>query len=305
MVFTKNMSNNKLKIIITDSGFGGLSVHAKLDRTLKKLKNIGDIELVFFNSYAGIGYGYNELNDIEEKLKVFNSALTGITKLKPDIILIACNTLSILYPKTIYSKESKIPVLGIVNSGVEQVLESVNISDNYFIIIFGTETTINSKIYQNMIVEQGFSNEKIIAQVCKNLESEIQINPSSEKVKDLITKYVNKVAERIQDKRFEKIVLVLACTHYGFSEKIFKEKLKNKFNQDIIILNPNEKIVNKTLNFITSEKRIGTKITNKVYSKNEYSEEQIRSLADLIEKDSPSLREALLKINYSANLFSV
>lgn len=299
------MSNNKLKIIITDSGFGGLSVHAKLDRTLKKLKNIGDIELVFFNSYAGIGYGYNELNDIEEKLKVFNSALTGITKLRPDIILIACNTLSILYPKTIYSKESKIPVLGIVNSGVEQVLESVNISDNYFIIIFGTETTINSKIYQNMIVEQGFSNEKIIAQGCKNLESEIQINPSGEKVKELITKYVNKVAERIQDKRFEKIVLVLACTHYGFSEKIFKEKLKNKFNQDIIILNPNEKIVNKTLNFITSEKRIGTKITNKVYSKNEYSEEQIRSLADLIEKDSPSLREALLKINYSANLFSV
>ena len=299
------MSNNKLKIIITDSGFGGLSVHAKLDRTLKKLKNIGDIELVFFNSYAGIGYGYNELNDIEEKLKVFNSALTGITKLKPDIILIACNTLSILYPKTIYSKESKIPVLGIVNSGVEQVLESVNISDNYFIIIFGTETTINSKIYQNMIVEQGFSNEKIIAQGCKNLESEIQINPSGEKVKELITKYVNKVAERIQDKRFEKIVLVLACTHYGFSEKIFKEKLKNKFNQDIIILNPNEKIVNKTLNFITSEKRIGTKITNKVYSKNEYSEEQIRNLADLIEKDSPSLREALLKINYSANLFSV
>lgn len=299
------MSNNKLKIIITDSGFGGLSVHAKLDRTLKKLKNIGDIELVFFNSYAGIGYGYNELNDIEEKLKVFNSALTGITKLKPDIILIACNTLSILYPKTIYSKESKIPVLGIVNSGVEQVLESVNISDNYFIIIFGTETTINSKIYQNMIVEQGFSNEKIIAQGCKNLESEIQINPSGEKVKELITKYVNKVAERIQDKRFEKIVLVLACTHYGFSEKIFKEKLKNKFNQDIIILNPNEKIVNKTLNFITSEKRIGTKITNKVYSKNEYSEEQIRSLADLIEKDSPSLREALLKINYSANLFGV
>ena len=299
------MSNNKLKIIITDSGFGGLSVHAKLDRTLKKLKNIGDIELVFFNSYAGIGYGYNELNDIEEKLKVFNSALTGITKLRPDIILIACNTLSILYPKTIYSKESKIPVLGIVNSGVEQVLESVNISDNYFIIIFGTETTINSKIYQNMILEQGFSNEKIIAQGCKNLESEIQINPSGEKVKELITKYVNKVAERIQDKRFEKIVLVLACTHYGFSEKIFKEKLKNKFNQDIIILNPNEKIVNKTLNFITSEKRIGTKITNKVYSKNEYSEEQIRSLADLIEKDSPSLREALLKINYSANLFSV
>ncbi len=299
------MSNNKLKIIITDSGFGGLSVHAKLDRTLKKLKNIGDIELVFFNSYAGIGYGYNELNDIEEKLKVFNSALTGITKLKPDIILIACNTLSILYPKTIYSKESKIPVLGIVNSGVEQVLESVNISDNYLIIIFGTETTINSKIYQNMILEQGFSNEKIIAQGCKNLESEIQINPSGEKVKELITKYVNKVAERIQDKRFEKIVLVLACTHYGFSEKIFKEKLKNKFNQDIIILNPNEKIVNKTLNFITSEKRIGTKITNKVYSKNEYSEEQIRSLADLIEKDSPSLREALLKINYSANLFSV
>jgi len=299
------MSNNKLKIIITDSGFGGLSVHAKLDRTLKKLKNIGDIELVFFNSYAGIGYGYNELNDIEEKLKVFNSALTGITKLKPDIILIACNTLSILYPKTIYSKESKIPVLGIVNSGVEQVLESVNISDNYFIIIFGTETTINSKIYQNMIVEQGFSNEKIIAQGCKNLESEIQINPSGEKVKELITKYVNKVAERIQDKRFEKIVLVLACTHYGFSEKIFKEKLRNKFNQDIIILNPNKKIVNKTLNFITSEKRIGTKITNKVYSKNEYSEEQIRSLADLIEKDSPSLREALLKINYSANLFGV
>ena len=112
--------------------------------------------------------------------------------------------------------------------GVNQILRSIKNSVNSTIILLGTETTINSQVYQNQLIQNGINANKIIAQGCKYLEDEIQIDSKSEKVKLLIEKYLTIALNSIQLEKEEEIILVLGCTHYGYSEKYFRNVMKNK-----------------------------------------------------------------------------
>lgn len=192
MKFDKEiLEKDHLKIIITDSGLGGLSVQALLDRELRKQKIDSFIELIFYNSVAHHDYGYNTMKKHNEKVRVFNSALNGMLKLNPDIILIACNTLSVLYHYTQASKKINSPVLGLIDLVVELILENIPQDSEYSIILFGTETTITSNQHKLKLESYGINEIKIVTQACRDLESEIQINPMSDGVKLLIEKYVD------------------------------------------------------------------------------------------------------------------
>ncbi len=295
---------DNIKVIITDSGLGGLSVHALLDKHLRSLNNIPNVELIFFNSLASHDLGYNTMKSTERKLNVFNNAVRAMLKLKPDIILIACNTLSALYPLTEISKEIKIPVISIIDLGIEMILENVTDTTGNQVIIFGTETTIKSGIYKKKLMEHNFSENQIISQACKNLESEIQINPKSKKVHSLIDRYVDEASHAITGDN-NNVVAVLACTHYGYSKNIFEEKLSAKFGKGISLLNPNEKM-GKIINFKNSGNNTNRKrITNKVISRVDVSLDEMQNLNLLLSKDSPYVAKALTNYVWDKNLFVV
>jgi len=114
---------------------------------------------------------------------------------------------------------------------------------------------------------------------------------------------VDEVAYNILDCNQERIYVLLACTHYGYSKEIFYEVCKKKFNREIVILNPNEKMVERSMKMITDYKRSGKSITNKVFSKIKYSAEQINRLVTLIDKDSSDLSKSLSNYSYDKNLF--
>ncbi len=296
-------NKDHLRIIVTDSGLGGLSVQAKLDKELRIRKIAHKVELIYFNSFAGDGFGYNEVSDFKEKIKIFDSALLSIAKLKPDIILIACNTLSAIYPFTKAGIENKIPSIGIIDIGVDQILQSINNSANSTILLLGTETTINSSLYQNQLISKGINANKIIPQGCKYLEDEIQIDPQSEKLKLPIEQYLTKAFNNIYLEKTEEIILVLACTHYGYSKDIFRSVIKKKFKNKLKIINPNDGMVEAVANL----KSINTdeiNITNKVVSRVKLKENQIEILGKLLYKDSKELTRALEKYEYDQNLFS-
>ena len=167
-----------MRIVITDSGLGGLSVVAELERQLNKNPIYKEAELIFFNSLYSSEYGYNSITDFSEKVKVFNNALNSIeTKYNPDLILIACNTLSVVFPHTDFAQNSKIEVKGILDSGVALFSDSIKNNEDK-IILFGTPTTIISDVYKNKLVELGVKESQIVNQACPDLETEIQNNPS-------------------------------------------------------------------------------------------------------------------------------
>ena len=107
------MNNTPFKIIVTDSGLGGLSVASKIEKELREKNIPGKFEVIFYNSLPYSKFGYNLIKDVEDRVKLFDSALNGMVEhFSPNLIVLACNTLSVLFPKTKFSPEKEIPVCG-------------------------------------------------------------------------------------------------------------------------------------------------------------------------------------------------
>jgi len=293
---------NQARIIITDSGLGGVSVQALLDKELRKSKLYLDFEIIFFNALADHDCGYNTMSKKSEKLSVLENAISGMLKLDPDIIFIACNTLSVLYPFTKISSKLSIPVISIVDIGVDMVLQNTKDSDTSGIIIMGTETTITSRIHEKSLMEKGIETNRIITQKCKSLESYIQSDPYSTIVNRLIEKYVDEAANKMRA-NFDHLFVILACTHYGYSISIFKEKLKNKFGDSVTMLNPNEQMAKHFSPETSTQKSIHYSVKHKVLSKVQISALEIAHLFPLLTHDSVAVAESLKNYTYKPNLF--
>jgi len=147
---------NMKRIIIIDAGLGGLSVHAILDKVLREKGIQIEIELIFFNVMPKSGKLYNQM-DNDERITVFEKMLAQTIQFEPDIVLIACNTLSILYPCTQISNQIKIPVIRIIDLGVKMILDYVkdNEDKDSTILILGTPITIASKAHAEKLVREG------------------------------------------------------------------------------------------------------------------------------------------------------
>ena len=291
-----------MRIVITDSGLGGLSVVAELEKRLCENPIYEHAELIFFNSLYSSDYGYNSMRNLSEKAKVFNDALNSIERrYNPDIILIACNTLSIVYPYTLHAKNSKTEVKGIVESGVS-LFENKLKSGTDKIIIFGTPTTINSNVYKDSLTKNGIDETQIINQACLELETVIQNNPSSEETHRGIADFVGQASKLISSDS-NKVYAGFCCTHYGYSEQTFRDELAKQLNVEIEILNPNNTMLDFLFND-SSKLFTSCKTTVKIVSQVKLKHNEIYSLAEIIRKESPMTAAELESYSLVENLFA-
>src|SRR3954463_16022076 len=106
-----------MHILITDSGVGGLSVCAYAERFVRTCGFTEPVRLTFANAAPANDYGYNSMPNREAKLETFDRFLRNVTeRFAPDLIYVACNTLSVLLPDTPYFASAQIPVKGIVKT---------------------------------------------------------------------------------------------------------------------------------------------------------------------------------------------
>jgi len=290
------------KIVITDSGLGGLSVLGKLEYKLKSNPIFEKAELIFFNSLYSSDYGYNSIKNMAEKATVFNNALNTIYQnYNPDLILIACNTLSVVYPFTKFAKNPKTEVKGIVESGVSLFLENLKSDTDSKIILFGTPTTINSGIYPKQLSSEKIEQKRIISQACPYLETEIQNNPTGEKTEQQIEKFVKEGIKK-SGKNFSNLFAGLCCTHYGYSEDVFYNILSKNFNGNIKILNPNNSILDFLFDQEVKQYSIcDTKVT--VVSQVKIKRNEINSLGKILSETADKTAYALEKYLLTKNLF--
>ena len=299
---TEALDAGSIRIVVTDSGLGGLSVLAELEHQLSKSYIFNNVELIFFNALYSKDLGYNEMESNEEKVNIFNNALCSIQdNYKPDIILIACNTLSVIYSLTQFSNKTKIKVEGIVEAGVKLFLDNLKKEDENSIILFGTPTTIESKLHRSLLIKNGIDEHRIINQSCPMLESEIQDDPSSEKVINLITEFVDEADKKVIHNN-KKVYAGFCCTHYGYSSDIFEKILIEKFGKNVEILNPNSKMVTSLM-----EKRTGkydnTTLSVEIVSQVEIYTHEKLALSKILGNDSPLTVEAIENYNLKPNLF--
>ena len=228
-----------MRWMITDSGLGGLSVCAGLERILTQLKPDPGIELLYINATPDDLLGYNSLKVQAERVDLFDRFLKATySRYTPDKIVIACNTLSVIYAETGFAHNSPVEVKGIVAAGVQLSKANLEQSQNDGIIIFATETTTEANTYPRLI---NIAASRMVAQACPELAHAISNDSSGAACRKLLTNYVSE-AMRCFDPAPESLFAFLGCTHYGYQAELFIEILESH-GVKAKILNPNDLLV--------------------------------------------------------------
>ncbi len=232
------MRSEKLSIVIIDSGLGGLSICADIARGFAEKRSVKQVDLTYFNAWPEQNRGYNALPDTAARIRVFNAALMASRQFKPDMILIACNTLSILYSQTPFAVETDLPVVGIVDFGVQMVYDQLQKHPESQAIILGTLTTVNTQTHKQGLVDRGIAPERIIGQPCDQLATQIESGPSSQKVSEMIDRFLGDAAGKIKQNGAP-VFVVFCCTHFGYARGLFKPWLQHHIGDQATMINPN------------------------------------------------------------------
>jgi glutamate racemase len=290
-----------VRIIVTDSGLGGLSVVADLEQKLKNKGIFKNVDLIFVNSLFSNESGYNSLPDKNEKIRIFSSALESMkNQYNPDLILIACNTLSVIYNDTPFAKNTKIPVRGIVEPGVEIIAKNIQSETDSNVIIFGTETTIKENTHKQKLVSMGKEPERLITQPCPELADYIENSPDSPETEMLISAYVNEALGKIENKKTP-LFVSFNCSHYPYSLNLWEKVFQDCGVTPKGFLNPNSSMTDFILHPEYMYRFNMTRITVKVVSMVPISEKKIESIGKLLKDTQTS--KALLNYELKPDLF--
>jgi glutamate racemase len=235
-----SLGSNRLTamhIVITDSGVGGLSVCASAERFVRVHGYREPVRLTFVNAAPANDYGYNSMPSRQVKLDTFDRFLRAVTEqYAPDVIYVACNTLSVLLSDTPYVAESAIPITGIVETGSRLVLSRLAADRESVAMIFATPTTIDSGVYPRLLVDGGIDRSRIITQACPGLADVISEDREGTRARSEIVRWVGAAVDRLNQPAH--IVACLACTHYGYRKDIFASALAGAE-----VIDPNERAV--------------------------------------------------------------
>jgi glutamate racemase len=231
--------SNPFTIVITDSGLGGLSVYAAIAKGLAGSGPRAGISLVYINAWPEKEKGYNHYPDMAIKAAVFDQALTAMAGFKPDALVIACNTLSVIYPYTGFSQITRIPVYDIIGQGVSLAADLLIREPSTGIILFGTPTTADSQIHARQLIHQGITPDRIVSQGCPGLAGKIERNPFDPEINTLIQNNVDQ-AMAAGAAGFEHTAAALCCTHFGYCRDLFASAVARHTGTIPRILNPNQ-----------------------------------------------------------------
>jgi glutamate racemase len=290
-------------MVILDSGMGGLSICAHLVNRLQRRCPFEQVRMTYFNAWPEEARGYNMLPTWAERIRVFDAALAGVRAFDPDVLLIACNTLSIFYPHTIFSRSAAFPVVGIVDFGVGMIRAAMDEMPGSQVIILGTLTTIGSAIHRDSLISHGIDGRRIVSQACDQLATAIESGPDSPRVRAMIDDFAVQAAAKLlyPDKP---VLAAFCCTHYGYSQARFKTSLDEAVGGDIRILNPNTAMADHVLGMIDSGSGSAGDIELEVVSRIRWSETKRSAIAGALETVSPLTAQALMDYRYDAKLFS-
>ena len=294
--------NQDLHWIVTDSGIGGVSVCAEIERNLRQAEDPRNIRITYFNSWPYQDAGYNALPDAGSRARVFDHALLGMDRYRPDRIIIACNTLSILYPLTEHSRTAAIPVTGIIDAGVSYFCEALNADPASSILLLGTRTTIESQVHRNRLIGSGIPEERIIAASCHGLAAAIEQGGDGAAIEELIEECLSAACRSgVPD---APLYAGLCCTHYTYVRESIRLALERKKSVAVRILDPNRRLADLVVPPApqTSVSR-GGNVSVGMVSKVELDDRRRHAVAEYVAPVSDITARALLSYNHIPDLF--
>jgi len=297
------LQKESITIVVTDSGLGGLSVVADAAEKFRQHPVFKDVKLVFFNALFTTDAGYNGLQSREEKLRVFSSALQSMQdRFAPDIILVACNTLSVLIPDTEFAKTSSIQVVGIVENGVEQISAQLQDKPSARNIIFATQTTVDEGTHKDQLLEQGFSDEQIVTQSCPQLTLYIEQGYDSMYTELLIDAYVDEALSGMGETAGP-LTVSFNCTHFGYSLEFWKQAFTSRGIEVEAFLDPNTQMIDFLLPASLQQRYPHAEVAVKVVSMIDIPADRQDSIGRWLHTVSPATETALRDFELNPDLF--
>jgi glutamate racemase len=136
-----------MKAGVFDSGIGGLTVVKSL------LQNNLFEEIIYYGDTARVPYGPKDKNTI---ISYSLEALEFFKNFDIDILIVACNTAS-AYAIEELQQNTDIPVVGVIESGILALQDSLNDKEKNILVI-GTNATITSNLYEQGLNALDYNN---------------------------------------------------------------------------------------------------------------------------------------------------
>lgn len=291
------------RIVLTDSGLGGLAICAGLESRLRGGRGGRTVDLVYVNAWPDDAHGYNDLPDTASKAAVLDRALAAMSRYRPDLIVIACNTLSVLYESTAFARSPVIPVAGIVDEGVDLFGRALESDPQASLVLFGTKTTIGSGEHVRRLAGRGIEPGRVRAAACHGLAAAIDKDPDSPALSGLVDECVSRAlgGAAIEGRLFAG----LACTHYAYVADRFRRSLGRIAGTRVEVLDPNERLVEALAAGMEAPDAgsAAAIVTVEVVSKVALAEAQRRAVARRLAPVSPETARALSDYAYIPTLF--
>jgi glutamate racemase len=185
------------------------------------------------------------------------------------------------------------------------IAERVKASPNSSVLVFGTATTISSGLYDQKLGMLGVPITGIVTQSCQLLESEIQADPRSDVVGNLVEVYVGQAMEKIVRPLAGTLFVGLCCSHYGYSLEAFDRSFKQQGALRYELVNPNKAMVALFETATVRGKVLRTSTSVEVASKVKFTPQEIRSISRSVDSTSPKTAQALKHYTFNQNLFQV
>ena len=203
---------------VFDSGVGGLTVV----KSLKEHKLFS--EIIYFGDTARVPYGVKDKNTI---IRYSLEALEFFKNFDIDIMIAACNSVS-AYAITELRQNAPFKVSGVIEPGVLALKRKTDNKDAS-VLILGTRATIESRRYERLLHEHGFTNT-------------VSLSPSL--FVPIVEEglFSGKVLETTMHHYFQKLqapdFIILGCTHFP----LIAEAINNYF-PDATLIHSGEAIV--------------------------------------------------------------
>ncbi|MEN8249191.1 MAG: hypothetical protein ABFS32_09695 [Bacteroidota bacterium] len=293
---------NKKTVLFTDSGLGGLTIMADFVERVKKETLPFDLDIVFYNAQKSQSEGYKVMTP-EEQVETFEKVLVSMKeRYNPDLLAIACNSLSVVYFKTPTYKNGDLNVLDIVEVGKDLLSKEFEVP----VIEIAMPTTVKSKLYS--------SDKRNMVSVASDimLPNAIENHPDSDVTDNMLTEIFEKAASKMTDNSInhKEVKLFLGCTHFPIIKDKFVVNAK-KFNFQIDeIINPNAVLCEDVLKQIRSWggelKNMNNRkpdIIVKVISRTRFRDNEVINIAKLLDGFSPQTAAALRGYELIPDLF--
>lgn len=206
------MNSKQLAIGVFDSGMGGLTVLRSLRAFLPRES------FIYLGDTARLPYGTKSPDTVKQYATQMAKILI---ERRIKALVIACNTATTAALPYLQEMLPDIPVLGVVAPGAAAVVAA---TQNQRIVVLATETTIASKAYQELIMQQ-LPNAVINTRACSVLVALAEEGMVDNDVAREALKHY------LKDIRDEDAIL-LGCTHFP----VFKSLLSNLLPEGVAIV---------------------------------------------------------------------